>query len=120
MNPFDQYRSYFGQQMMNLMKNPSSITSSPGYQAGAAGVEASMASQGYGGSGNMMSALQKYAGTTFWNQIQTLAGYAGSGAAPGAGAGVAVQGMNEGVNTQMAGLASMNAGAALANPMGGY
>jgi hypothetical protein len=57
-----------GSQLGNLLANPSSITSSPGYQAalnqGLSSVESTSAAQGLNGSGNQLVALQNY-GTSF-------------------------------------------------------
>lgn len=54
-------------QLAALMTDPSSITSMPGYEAGLEAVQRGMASQGFLGSGNMATALQKYGGD-FYNQ----------------------------------------------------
>lgn len=54
------------QRQMEL-PSPGDVTQLPGYQAGLEAVRRTMASQGYGGSGNMMAALAKYGGD-FYNQ----------------------------------------------------
>ncbi|MDE2471588.1 MAG: hypothetical protein KGL35_23375, partial [Bradyrhizobium sp.] len=85
-DPFASSRSTYAGMLNNLMKNPSSIVSTPGYQGGLQGVEASMASQGYLGSGNMMSALQNYSGNIYNQQVQTLGQLAGANINPNANA----------------------------------
>jgi hypothetical protein len=98
MNPFDAMRPQMMQQLQNLMSNPSSIANTPGFQAGLEGVQRSMAAQGYQGSGNMMNALQNYSGDFYMKQMQQLSGLAGAGALPGAGAPLALSGMEKGIN----------------------
>lgn len=75
-----QYSTQYAEQLSNLMKNPSSITSMPGFEAGQTAVERSMAAQGYQGSGNMAAALQQYGGNFFNQQVQQLQELANSGA----------------------------------------
>lgn len=78
----------YARQLQALMRDPSSVSKLPGYEAGLQAVQRSMASQGYSGSGNMATALQKYGGDIYGQQIQRLAalqgadqGMAGIGAA---------------------------------------
>lgn len=53
-----------GRQLTNLVNNPGSITSTPGYQAafgqGQSAVNSTLAAQGLNASGNQMAALQNY------------------------------------------------------------
>ena len=60
--------------LKQLQYDPSAITSSPGYQAGFEAVQRSMASQGYMGSGNMATELQKYGGDFYLKELQALGG----------------------------------------------
>jgi hypothetical protein len=66
-------------QLTNLLQDPSSITSTPGYQAGLDAVERKAASQGYLGSGNMMIGLAKYAGDFYSQQLSQLGQLANGG-----------------------------------------
>ncbi len=130
MNPFDRYRRAYGdelktlmatpntydQQLQHLEANPGDITKLPGYEAGLTAVERSQAAGGYLGSGNMMAALQQYGGNAFAQREQflssmsldnattrresLLAGLAGAGAAPGAGAALTQQGMQNAYQLQ--------------------
>ena len=77
-DPFAPYRGQYAQQLSQLMADPSLLTKTPGYEAGIQAVERSMASQGYGGSGNMAAALQQYGGNAYQQQVSTLAQLAGA------------------------------------------
>lgn len=66
-------------QLAALLQDPSSITSTPGYQAGLDAVERKGASQGYLGSGNMMIGLAKYAGDFYSQQLSQLGSLANGG-----------------------------------------
>lgn len=103
------YGGQYASQLSNLMKNPSSITSQPGYEAGMEAVQRSMAAQGYQGSGNMAAALQKYGGDFFNNQVSQLQGLA-QGANQSTAA--ALQGSQIGTQTASQALAAMGYGAA--------
>jgi len=70
------YRAQYASQLSGLMNDPSKITSMPGYAAGMEAVQRGMASQGMMGSGNMATALQKYGGDFFNNQVNQLQGLA--------------------------------------------
>ena len=117
-NPFDQYRSVFAKQLMQLQSDPGSISRLPGYLGGLEGVQRSMASQGYQDSGNMMAELQKYSGDFYQKESARLAGLAGANAAPGAGAATTMAGMGAGINLQGQGQASKAYATALQNPIG--
>jgi hypothetical protein len=56
-----------------LLADPSRVTSLPGYEAGIEAVQRGMAAQGFLGSGNMATALQKYGGD-FYNNALTQYG----------------------------------------------
>ncbi|MGH7745861.1 MAG: hypothetical protein ACREQ5_13930, partial [Candidatus Dormibacteria bacterium] len=111
-SPFDPYRAQYAQKLQALEADPNSITALPGYQAGLEAVKRSMASQGFNGSGNMMAALQKYGGDFYNNALNQYATLAGAGAAPGAGAGLAVQGSALGTQLMGSSLASLGYGVA--------
>jgi len=102
-----QYSPEYAAMLNNLMKNPSSITSMPGYQAGMDAVERSMAAQGYQGSGNMAAALQAYGGNFFNQQVQQLQQLTSSGAASTA---AALQGMTSGNNAASSALGALGYG----------
>lgn len=95
-DPFGGYRAYYGDQLMQLMQNPSSERGQPGYQfrfdQGSEAVTRQMAAKGMLGSGNMGAALveygQNYADTFYQKDREFLAGLAGANIAPNAGAGV--------------------------------
>lgn len=99
-----QYSQQYADQLNALMKNPSTITSMPGYQAGMEGVERSMAAQGYQGSGNMAAALQQYSGNFFNNQVSQLQGLAQGGAQTGMQAGSVMQAGNQSASSALAAL----------------
>lgn len=84
-NPFGPYRDDYARRLAALYADPSSITKMPGYEAGLQAVERKMASQGYLGSGNMMTALHKYGGDFFNAEADRLATLAGAKFAPGGG-----------------------------------
>lgn len=84
-NPFGPERAGYAAQLRQLMSDPSQLTKMPGYQAGLQAVERKMASQGYLGSGNMMTALQKYGGDAFTQEATRLARLAGADFGPGGG-----------------------------------
>jgi hypothetical protein len=59
-------------QLTNLINDPSSITKTPGYEAGLQAVQRAAAGRGYLASGNLTVALSKY-GTDFYNSsLSTL------------------------------------------------
>lgn len=104
-----QYAPGYAAQLNALMKNPSSITSMPGYEAGMDAVTRSMAAQGYQGSGNMATALQKYGGDFFNNQVAQLQGLAQGGAQQ---TGAAISGLNMANQSASGALAALGYGAA--------
>lgn len=101
-NPFGGYRAMYGQQLADLMNNPSSVTSLPGYQfefgQGQQAVERGMSK--YRDSGNEAIALQEYgqgfAGQYLQQQEQLLSGLAGANITPNQGP--AMQGYLSGTN----------------------
>ena len=76
-DPLAQQRAGYARQLAELQRNPSSVTTLPGYEAGLEAVQRSMAAQGYQGSGNMMAALQQYGGNAYQQQLQNLYQLAG-------------------------------------------
>lgn len=121
-DPFGKYRGGFAQQLQALMANPSSVTKTPGYQAGMDAAQQSLtrnlASQGLTGSGTAAEALTKfgaeYQGQQYQQQIQNLMGLSGANIA---GAGTAAQITAGGMNTQNQSL--QNLAKVLPAPMGG-
>jgi len=63
-------------QLAQLLQNPDSITSMPGYEAGLDAVERRAAGQGYLGSGNLKIALAKYGGDFYNQSVSQLSGIA--------------------------------------------
>lgn len=82
-DPFAAQRAQYQAKLSALMNDPSSITSTPGYEAGLQAVQRSMAAQGYNGSGNMMTALSKYGGDFYNNAVSQLSGLSGAQFNPG-------------------------------------
>lgn len=85
-DPFAPYRPGFAQQLQQLMANPSSVTSLPGYQAnlqaGEQALTRNLASQGLTGSGTAAEAITKfgaeYEQQAFQQQLQNLMGLSGA------------------------------------------
>lgn len=84
-DPFAGQRAQYGQKLNDLYANPSNVQALPGYQAGLDAVTRKMASQGYLGSGNMMTALHDYGGNAFNAEATRLAQLAGAGFSPSGG-----------------------------------
>lgn len=103
-DPFAQYRPEFAAQLAGLMRDPSKVTSMPGYQAGLEAVQRSMASQGYTGSGNMMAELAKYGGNFFGQEVNRLAGLSGANVNPATSASMYTDSM---MNSMMGQMSSM-------------
>jgi hypothetical protein len=90
---FNSSRPQYVQMLNELMKNPSSVTSMPGYQAGMDQAEQTvtrnMASQGLTGSGTAAKALAdtgaQYEGTAFNNMFSMLSQLAGVNLNPAQG-----------------------------------
>ncbi len=109
-DPFGPYRPQFAAQLSDLMKDPSSVTKYPGYDAGLQAVERKMASQGYNGSGNMMTALQKYGGDFFDQAVGRLSGLAGAGFNPASAAQLQLSGSMGATDLASRSLASIGYG----------
>ena len=82
-DPFAPLRAGYGQKLSALEADPSSITKTPGYDAGLQAVERRMLAQGYQGSGNMMTALHKYGGDFYNNERNFLMQASGGNFNPG-------------------------------------
>lgn len=123
-DPFGGWRGYYGQQLADLMKDPSSVTKMPGYQfqfdQGLQALTRGTAA-GYRRSGNEAIALEKYgqdyASNYLQQQMQFLAGLAGSGIAPNFGAGM--QGLGMGYDQASQALASIGYGVNMGMNRGG-
>ena len=73
-------QNQYADMLAGLMRNPSSLVNTPGYQAGLEAVQRGLAASGYLGSGNEMTALLNYGGNIYDQQVARLAGLAGLGA----------------------------------------
>lgn len=101
-DPFASQRPQYQQMLQNLINNPSSVTSTPGYQyqlnQALLGVEGSAAASGMLNSGNVLSALTTQAGnqasTQYYNQAELLAQLAGANVGSPGTAGQITQGQN--------------------------
>jgi hypothetical protein len=93
-DPFGPYRSGYAQQLNDLMANPTSVTSQPGYkfglEQGEQGVSRAAAKQGLNLTPAESLALkqydQNYAQSYYQNQVSTLSNLAGAGIPPTSGA----------------------------------
>lgn len=93
MDPFAPYRAQYAQQLNQLMADPSSVTSLPGYQfqqqQGQQAVERTLAAQGRTVSGQEQIELQKYgqgqAGQYYNDQYNKLAQLSGASTSPALG-----------------------------------
>jgi hypothetical protein len=109
-DPFASQRGQYQGMLSNLINNPSSITSTPGYQFGLTqsqnAVTGSAAANGMVNSGNVLSALsnnaQGYASTQLTNQELLLAQLSGANVGSPGEAGSILQGQNQ-INQQNAG-----------------
>jgi hypothetical protein len=98
-DPFSPYRSGYAAQLSELMRNPQTVTSTPGYQFNLAqGLQAQQAQQAAQGrlvSGGALLQGQQFgqqlAGQTYNQQLETLAGLSGASQSPAAGATAAGQ-----------------------------
>lgn len=115
-DPFAQYRAGYGAQLQQLMSDPSSITSMPGYKAGLQAVERRGAAQGWNGSGNMMTALSDFGGNFYNQAIQNLMGLSGANVNPGTAASLAMQGNQAGASIAMQGLNRVGYGVTQKDP----
>lgn len=104
-DPFAAYRPGYAAQLQQLMQNPNSVTSLPGYQFGMdqsiGALTKNLASQGLTGSGTAAQAItnqgQQYAGQFYQQQLQNLAGLSGANMN---NAGTSLAGQAAGTNLQ--------------------
>ena len=93
-DPFGPYRSQYASQLSELMRNPQTVTSTPGYQfnlaQGLQGQQAQQAAQGRLVSGGALLQGQQFgqqlAGQTYQQQLATLASLSGAAQSPATGA----------------------------------
>jgi hypothetical protein len=121
-DPFSSQRGQYQAMLSQLINNPSSITSQPGYQFGLQqsnnAVEGSAAANGMVNSGNVLQALstnsQQYASQQLNNQELLLAQLAGANVGSPGTAGQILQGQNT-ANQQSAGALGSQVGGAITN-----
>jgi hypothetical protein len=119
-DPFASQRGQYQGMLSNLINNPSSITSTPGYQFGLQqsqnAVQGSAAANGMVNSGNVLSALstnaQGYASTQLTNQELLLAQLSGANVGSPGEAGSILQNQNQ-LNQQSAGALGSQVGSAV-------
>jgi hypothetical protein len=119
-DPFASQRGQYQGMLSNLINNPSSITSTPGYQFGLTqsqnAVEGSAAANGMVNSGNVLDALstnaQGYASTQLTNQELLFAQLSGANVGSPGEAGSILQGQNT-LNQQSAGALGSQIGSAV-------
>jgi hypothetical protein len=93
-DPFAQYRSGYAAQLSNLLSNPQTVTTTPGYQfnlaQGLQGMQAQQAAQGRLVSGGALIQGQQYgqqlASQGYQQQLQNLAALSGATQSPATGA----------------------------------
>ncbi len=85
-DPYAAYRGAAATQLNNLMANPSSITTSPTYQAYLQAAQRQSAAQGYTGSGNALAAAASAGGQAYQQQFNNLAMLSGASTSPYSGA----------------------------------
>lgn len=109
-DPFGPYRAGYAEQLKRLSENPSTITQTPGWDAGIQAVQRSAAGRGYLNSGNEISALQNFGGDFFNRESNRLARLAGADFAPGTGGQLALQGNEAALNLLAQALSRISAG----------
>lgn len=109
-DPFGPYRAGYAEQLRRLSENPSTITQTPGWDAGIQAVQRSAAGRGYLNSGNEISALQNFGGNFFNNESARLSRLAGADINPGAGAQLSMQGNQSAANLLAQALSRISAG----------
>lgn len=126
-DPFASQRGQYQTMLSNLINNPSSITSTPGYQFGLQqsqnAVEGSAAANGMVNSGNVLQALstnaQGYASTQLNNQELFLAQLSGANIGSPGEAGSILQGQNT-ANQGAASTLGSQIGGAVTSGINGY
>lgn len=102
-DPFSSQRGQYQSMLSDLIKNPSSITSQPGYEfnldQGLKSVQGSAAANGMLNSGNVLTSLQQYGSNYAQNQLQNqellLAQLAGANVGSPGTAGQILQNQNQ-------------------------
>jgi hypothetical protein len=93
-DPNSPYRAGYASQLYNLIQNPSTVTTTPGYQfnlaQGLQGLQAQQAAQGRLVSGGALIQAQQFgqnmASQSYSDQVKTLAGLSGATQSPATGA----------------------------------
>jgi hypothetical protein len=125
-DPFAQYRSGLAAQLNQLLQNPNTVTTTPGYQfnlsQGLQGLQAQQAAQGRLVSGGALLQGQQYgqqlASQTYQQQLQNLASLSGATQSPATGATTQQQLGLGNVGSTALGLQQLGAGAAgVLNPL---
>ncbi len=111
-DPFGPQRGYYASQLQALQANPSMVTQLPQYKAGLDAIARQNASQGYLGSGNSQAMSADFAAKLYQSELERLAGLAGAGISPAAGAQIGVQGHAAGVDQVGAALNRLGYGVA--------
>lgn len=93
-DPFGPYREQYAQQLSQLEAHPELLAKTPGYEAGIQAVQRGMAAQGYLGSGNEATALLKYGGDIYSQQVQQLSKLAGADISPSTSADIYKSGLD--------------------------
>ena len=101
-DPFAPYRSGYAEQLSNLMRDPNTVTQTPGYQFNLAqGLQAQQAKQAQQGrlvSGGALLESQAFgqqlAGQSYQDQLKTLAGLSGATQSPAYGTQATIGAMN--------------------------
>lgn len=128
-DPFASQRGQYQTMLSDLISNPSSITSTPGYQFGLQqsqnAVEGSAAANGMVNSGNVLSALstnaQGYAATQLNNQELLLSQLSGANVGSPGTAGQILQGQNQTNQANLgAGVSSLTQGLQQGISSGGF
>jgi hypothetical protein len=123
------YRPGYASALNNLIQNPASVMSTPGYQfqlgQGLQAIDRGAAAKGQLESGNRGIALnnfaQNYAGASYNDQVKTLAGISGANYSPATAAQEALAAQNQGVGVAQQGVNNTNnAYAALGQGIGGF
>lgn len=92
-DPYAAHRGAAASRLNALMADPSSIKDSAAYKARMQAGQRQLAAQGYTGSGNALVEAAEAAGTVYQQEFDNLARLAGADATPGAGYGMAMQGL---------------------------
>jgi len=122
-SPFTGQYQQYQPMLANLVNNPSSVTSTPGYQfnlgQGEAAVNQGMAGMGLLGSGNQAAGLAKYGQDYATNQYQTQLQNLSSLSGVNYGSGAAAAGIMSGAN-QAGGVLGGQIGTGIGNLLSGW